>query len=286
MSMRLFLPLALVLPALVLVPASSALAQGKKPPAGAKDPKDPKLAEAKKLFDDGRAAYGLGNYEQAIDLWLKSYELSQKPLIYDSVANAYERLGDPKKARDYLAKWREAAPAEEHEMLDQRLKNLDARIAKDDEREAQRKADEDKARAAARNTGGDVTKPGGDPAPRKMTSPTAGYALLAGGGAVVAIGVVLDVIAFSTRPKADEVCKASPDGSTYCRDTSQGSIGTSNALARVGDISVLVGAVAAGAGLVLVLTHKPKPKDSAPIAAWATPYVAPTSAGATITGRF
>src|SRR4051794_299028 len=77
----------------------SALAQpGKKAPPA----KDPKLAEAKKLFDEGSEAYGNGRYEDAVKAWEKSYELSGKPLIFESIASAYERLGNKKKAREYL----------------------------------------------------------------------------------------------------------------------------------------------------------------------------------------
>src|SRR5262245_16617948 len=61
----------------------------KKPPAA----KDPKLAEAKKLFDQGSEAYADGKYEDAVNLWLKSYDLSGKPLIFESIGNAYERMG-------------------------------------------------------------------------------------------------------------------------------------------------------------------------------------------------
>ena len=55
---------------ITLVAASPALAQpGKKPPpaaAPAAKPPEPKLAEAKKLFEEGAAAYSTGNYELAI----------------------------------------------------------------------------------------------------------------------------------------------------------------------------------------------------------------------------
>jgi tetratricopeptide (TPR) repeat protein len=135
------LALTLLACATVAVPRP-VLAQGKKaPPATA--PKDPKLADAKKLFDEGALAYGRGDYEQAIKLWDQSYALSQQPLILYNLANAWEKLGDFKKTRDNLGKWREAAPPEEREMLDLRLKNLDARIER--EEEAARKAAAEKA---------------------------------------------------------------------------------------------------------------------------------------------
>ena len=43
-------------------------------PAEAK-PADSKIAEAKQLFERGRAKYDLGDYDGAIELWTSSYEL-------------------------------------------------------------------------------------------------------------------------------------------------------------------------------------------------------------------
>src|ERR1700761_6593550 len=117
-----------------LAGAPPALAQPKKPAGKV----DPKLAEAKHLFEEGAAAYAQGSYDAAIRAWELSYDLSQKPLIFESIANAWERLGDAKKAREALAKWRAHAPPEEQELLDARLRNLDARVARDEE--AARKA--------------------------------------------------------------------------------------------------------------------------------------------------
>src|SRR4029079_16607045 len=101
----------------------------------------------KKLFDEASDAYHDGRYEDAVKAWEKSYELSQKPLILESIANASERLGDKKKAREYLARWRAEAPKAEQERLDERIKTLDAAIAAADSAEAARKAEEDKKRA-------------------------------------------------------------------------------------------------------------------------------------------
>ncbi len=100
------LPVVLLACAAALVAAPVALAQPKKPPSKV----DPRLAEAKRLFEEGAAAYATGSYDQAIKSWEKSYEISQKPLIFESIANAWERLGDARKARENLARWRDSAP--------------------------------------------------------------------------------------------------------------------------------------------------------------------------------
>jgi tetratricopeptide (TPR) repeat protein len=256
--------------AAVTCAAPAALAQGKKPPPPSKV--DPKIAEAKKYFDDGAAAYAQGNYDEAIKNWEKSYELSQKPLIFESIANAWERLGDAKKARDYLSKWREAAPAEERDLLDARIKNLDARVQR--EEEAAKKAAADKAqrdaqaKAAAESTRARAWVPG---------------AILAGaGGALVLAGVATDIVAKSKRPSSD-LCKT-VNGKTFCQSTASDAIKSSNTLAVVGDAMWIAGTAAAATGVVLIFVLRPPaPKDAGPPAA---AWLAPAPGGVVLGGSF
>jgi len=252
--------------AFVLAPATPALAQPKKPPAAKPEVKN---NEAKKLFDDGAAAYTQGNYEAAIDAWSKAYEISKKPLIFESIANAYERLGEAKKAREYLSKWRDVAPKDEQDLLDARIKNLDARVVRDEEIETARKTEAEKAkkgeddRERQRKAGGG----GGTSVP--------GVILLGVGGAAVAVGVTLDIIAGIRRPAVDSAC-AVVDGANICKASSRDAITSSNSLALAGDILWIVGAAAAAGGAVLVITHKPSSSSSAvPTATW----IAPAGAG-------
>lgn len=250
--------------AFVLAPAAPALAQSKRPPVAKPDAKN---NEAKKLFDDGAAAYTQGNYEAAIDAWTTAYEISKKPLIFESIANAYERLGEAKKAREYLSKWRDVAPKDEQDLLDARIKNLDARVVRDDEIEAARKAEAEK------------TKRGDDERERQRKSSgggstsVPGVVLLGVGGAAVAVGVTLDIIAGIRRPAADTAC-AVVDGATICKASSRDAITSSNSLALVGDILWIAGAAAVAGGAVLVITHKAS-SSAPPTATW----IAPAGAG-------
>jgi tetratricopeptide (TPR) repeat protein len=262
--------LALVAGAVVCV-APPAFAQAKKPPPAKTDPK---LAEAKKLFDDGAAAYAQGNYEEAVHAWEKAYELSQKPLIFESMANAYERLGNAAKAREYLAKWRAAAPPEEHDLLDARLKNLEARVQR--EEEAARKAAEEKAARDAQEKAEAEAKKANN---KGWLLPGA---ILAGAGGVLAItGVSIDIAAKGKRP-ASSACKAA-NGNTYCLDSAADAIKSSNTLAIVGDALWIGGAAAAAAGVVLIVVLKPKEaKDAGPKTAW----IAPAPGGMALGGTF
>lgn len=267
--------------AILLTPALPALAQPKKP-AGKQDPR---LAEAKKLFEQGAASYTQGNYEAAIDAWQKSYEISKKPLIFESIGNAYERLGDARKAREYLAKWREVAPKEEQDLLDSRIKNLEARVAREDELEKARKAEADKAKALqaeqekARKA--DQEKGSGPSIP--------GVILMGGGGALIAVGVTLDVLAAGRRPDPATACR--PSGSSQiCLASAKDGIESSNRLALVGDILWATGGAAAAVGLVLVITHKSGPakdaKELPKAASWIAPQPMLGGGGLRFEGRF
>ena len=268
------LPVVLVTCAAALLVGGASLdasAQPRKAPPPPTKAADPRTAEAKKLFDDGAAAYAKGSYEDAIHAWEKAFELSQKPLIYESIANAWERLGDARKARDNLAKWRDSAPPEERDLLDARIKNLEARVQREDE--AARKAAEDqaaaeRARVAAANNTARPWLPGA--------------VLVGSGGLLVIAGVVLDVIASGKRPPADS-CKTT-NGQTFCLGSAQDAIGTSNKLAIAGDVLWIAGAAAAAGGAALIIVRRPaaQPDAAPPAAAW----VAPAAGGFVLGGTF
>ena len=257
--------------------APEAFAQPVKKPPPAKA--DPNMIEAKKLFDDGAASYAAGNYEDAIKKWEKAYELSQKPLIYDNLANAWERLGNPRKTRECLAKWRLYAPPEEIDGLDARIKNLDARIARDDEAAAQ---------AAAAQAARDARARAEAEAARKK--PWLAGAVLAGvGGAAVISGVVVDIVAKTKRPDAS-ACKTN-GGQTLCLSTSANAIDTSNRLAIAGDVTWGIGAALIATGVVLVVVRRPRPlpplpSDAAPPPRAPAAYLAPAPGGVMLGGSF
>ena len=250
---------ALAGPALAFTLASApevALAQAKKPPA-----KDPKTAEAKKLFDEGSDAYADGRYEDAVKAWEKSYELSGKPLIFESIGNAYERLGDKKKARDYLSKWRAEAPPAEHEQLDARIKNLDSRIAAAEAAEAERKAQDEKKKAgtdAADKAKKEEAKARDE---ARSTRLVAGIAVGGAGVLAVGAGIVMGAVGAGQRPDPNTVCSESGDR-TLCRASARGAIEGSSTLALAGDITWIAGAVLAATGGVLILTM-PGPAEPA-----------------------
>lgn len=209
-----------------------------------------KKAEAKGHFDRGADLYAQGAYDQALVEWNKAYEISQHPLIFESMANAYERLGRPREAKEALAKWRAEAPPEEHENLDRRLANLDARVKKLEEEEAAAKAEAEKKRAAG--NGAATEEEEGLLGPLGI----AGVVVGAVGVGLVGGGVVVGIVASGQRPDEAAVCRAG-DGGSLCLESAKEDIDASGTLALVSDIMWITGAVATAAGgtmLVLDLT--------------------------------
>lgn len=253
----------------------SPVATNKKKPLSKKDPK---YLEAKRLFEKGEELYSKGDYEKAIESWELSYDLSEADLILESIANAYERLGQVEKARDYLGRWRASAPEDEHAALDARLVKLDQRITKDkaaqQAKDAKEKAAKDaqakrEAEERAARDGGKLFVPG---------------IVIAGVGAGAAItGGVLDILAVRGRPDASAVCAQSADGKLLCRESSRVAIEQSNTFATVGDILLIAGAATAAAGVVLVVVKSGKKKDDTKAAA--TPWFLPGGGGILVGGK-
>lgn len=242
--------------------------------------KDPKYIEAKRLFEKGEEMFAKGDYEKAVESWEMSYDLSGADLILESIANAYERLGQLEKARDYLARWREVAPEAERPDLDSHLAKIDERLAKEKAAQAEKDAKEKAAKdaqakrdaeeRAKREGGGGLFIPG---------------VVIAGVGAAAGItGGVLDIVAYRNRPDATAVCATSPDGKLLCRDSSRDAIEQSNTFATVGDILLFAGTATAAAGVVLVVLKSGAKKDETKAAA--APWFLPGGGGMLVGGKF
>jgi tetratricopeptide (TPR) repeat protein len=239
-------------------------------------PTDPKTAEAKRLFDEGADLYAKGSYDKAIAAWEKSYELSSKPLIFESIANAYERLGQARKAREYLAKWRDVAPPDEHTLLDARLKNLDERVAREDAIEAARAAAEAKRRKEQEAREAQKKED-------QSSASVPGLVLVGAGAGVIAVGVTFGVIASARRPDTSTACVPAGERQV-CSESVRDGISSSTKLAAAGDVLWIVGAGAAAAGTTLILLKELK--KPAATTGMIVPVVSPSGGGISIRYRF
>jgi hypothetical protein len=237
-------PISLLLGLLALAPSlggapESAFAA----PQGDGGPSDAKRAEAKVLFDEGAVLYTQGSYEEALAKWEEAYFLSEEPLIFENMANAYERLGDLEKAREHLLLWREEAPESEHATLDKRLSNLAERIARNERKEDPKVAK--------------PVEPNKKPIPATGSSVSIPGLILTGVGlAAVGGGIAVGVVAAGQRPEESEVC-SELEGRSICLQSSGDDIDTSSTLAAVSDLMWIAGAVTGTVGIVLLLTHEP-----------------------------
>ena len=82
---------------------------------------------AKDLFLNAVSFFETGQYDLAIEAFLKAYEMSEKSIILYNISQVYEKVEDYENAIEYLNKYRMTAGEDERETLSQdaiRLKQL------------------------------------------------------------------------------------------------------------------------------------------------------------------
>ncbi|MBM4376632.1 MAG: hypothetical protein FJ095_16230 [Deltaproteobacteria bacterium] len=246
--------------------------------------------EAKRLFNQAHLAYKNGDYEEAILKWQQSYELSREGLIFESIANAYERLGQSRRALDNLREWRKVAPFREHKTLDSRIERLEQRV-KDDEAQ-QRRKEAELQRAKERDAAAQAQLAGApkvDNASRTSRSTVAmriaGFSLLGVGGTLTIAGVSLAAVGSGGRPDSATACATSSEGQ-LCLATERDAIERSNAMALGGDVGWIVGVATAAAGLTLVIASPASTPSAARDALHVRPLLSPAGVGIGLGGSF
>jgi tetratricopeptide (TPR) repeat protein len=246
--------------------------------------------EAKRLFNQAHLAYRRGDYEEAILKWEQSYELSGEPLIFLSIANAYERLGEAEEALDYLKRWREKAPRREHEELDDRIASLERRVEEKKAEEEERKREEEQriAEEKARQERERKAKLARLREQEEEDSSDVwtilGWSLVGTGGAAVIAGVIMDGVAASQRPSEEEACLQT-DGGLFCRDSLRDDIESSNRLAIAGDATWIIGSLVAASGVVVLLTLPGSEQDGGD-SARLSPWFSRSAGGVAVGGSF
>jgi tetratricopeptide (TPR) repeat protein len=118
---------------------------------------EPSSESAEQLYEDGRKAYRLGRYDEAVKKFERSYELSDQPLLLYNIALSYKRLygiskdvGDLRRSKTVFEEFINVASADsslatEIEDARARLAEIDAEIERAEAAEAARQAQNDKA---------------------------------------------------------------------------------------------------------------------------------------------
>jgi tetratricopeptide (TPR) repeat protein len=212
--------------------------------------------DAKRLFGEGRAAYRRGDYELSIEKWQQSYQLSKEPLIFESIAAAYERLGKLGDALLHLEKWSDKAPRREQKAVGARIQSLRRRIEKIERQDREKREAEARRKSHAK---AERDKKQRDKERQEREAAIApyrliGYGAVGLGGAAVIAGVVMDGVAAGSRPVESEACTRAQNDTLLCRASFADGINRSNTLAIAGDASWIAGAVLVTAGSALLLT--------------------------------
>lgn len=185
------LALSVCLAAETVMPANVALAA---------QPSDEDMARAKELYQEGEGAYRLGDFEAALPKFQEAYKISRLPLMLQNIGLTLKRLGDQ---TDDVESWRKAKSVLENFALEiqkdpelgdlgeveKLLEDLEAKIKKAEDEEAQRLAAEQAA------SGGPYVPVGPDPGEplRKKgkiwlySGIGAGSAFIIGGGIAMAV---------------------------------------------------------------------------------------------------
>ena len=257
--------------------------------------------EAKRLYNQGRLAYREGNYEEAILKWQESYRISGHPLIYTSIANAYERLGKYPQALAALSKYRKAAPRREHKTLDARLESLRDRVEREEREEKKRREERQKRELALKQAEQSREKAKQKRQREKQEARAAtrqrlrwiGWPMAGTGAALVVTGVSLGAVAASRRVDPNEACNQSGNA-LLCSAASADDIRSSNQLATIGDALWISGSVLAVGGASLLFfalrddggEKENKSAASRSIQATVSPYGNSHGAGLMVVGRF
>ena len=217
--------------------ASGAGAQGRAEPSAD--------AEARKLFEQGRAAYQEELFTEAEDAFRAAYEAMpeedpRRSLILANVAQAIERQGG--RDEDALEAWRNFEREARGDAGDgallrasQRIRELEARLARRRQEEPEPVSLElDEADAAAE---GDGRRPH-----------WSGIALTSAGGAMILVGGITGILALTKRSSTLDRCEG-----TQCPEDALADSRRVDKLALSSDVLLWPGLALAAAGAVMMI---------------------------------
>jgi tetratricopeptide (TPR) repeat protein len=232
-------------------------------PAFAQDP------AAKVHYEAGAQHYARGRYTEAISEFEEAYRLSKAAALLYNISQAYERLGDIVKAREYLKRYLDsgAAAADEKVALEDKLRVFDERIAKDEAA---------KANAATQPATQPVGPVEGIDTP--MQFGIWKWVAIGGGGALLLTSAFFAYDGQQQEKKIEEAAESGNEPYTYASAWDRGE--RDDVLAW---ITGGIGVAALGAGVtMLLLENRGSDGESPSGTARVAPLVAPHAAGATV----
>jgi tetratricopeptide (TPR) repeat protein len=169
----------------LLVAAATAVA----PPAAAqRSSRREPARQATARFEEGKQAYDAGEFDRAIELWRKGYELKDDPVFLYNIAQAYRQKGDyPRAIFYYKAYLREDPRARHRDEVEARVSELE-KLVEAQERATEPPPAKDPVPPPREPAPERALEP--DPPPADEPPPTPGRGLKIGGAVTGGLGVV------------------------------------------------------------------------------------------------
>ncbi len=210
-------------------------------------------ARAKELYENGAELYDEGRYDDAVAAWEEAYRLSGRALLLYNIANAQERAGHYVEALEQLNRYRAFATADERDILDRRIRNLEKRIDESGGTPAPTTATPVSTTptttapttTAPVTTAAVTTSTAVEEKPERKGPPLPTYILGGVGVLGLASGAIFGLQATTARTEAEGFCQKT-DEQKICPIEAQDAIARDKTDALIADISLGVG----GAGII------------------------------------
>lgn len=163
--------------------------------------------EARRLYAEGKAEYAQGHYAEAIQLFERSYALSESTALLFNMAQAH-RLAGPAHCADALALYKSYVAAEPNA---ENRKEVDERIAELGQCPSQNAAETPPTGATVDKPATPAVAPRREPPAEPRATSSTGPVLVAGTGtALLVAGGVLYARAWSKHREAEKRCPCYP----------------------------------------------------------------------------
>jgi tetratricopeptide (TPR) repeat protein len=239
-------------------------------------PLDPRTDRARRHFEDGNAAYAAGRYDEALAEFTAGHALVPRPSFLLNLAQTHRKLGQLELAKERYLDFLRTLPD------DSPLRPQIAQIALDIDLELRNRPPGDTRPPEGKSKDLVLTDPFTGPVlpPQAAGGPTAGrtktrvgLVLLAGGAAVMGVGVAFEVLA----KQAGDRLSALEPGDRFDRTTEQ----RGKRYDVLGIAALVTGGLAAGVGTGLLLMGRGEAAEASRLST----YVAPTAGGALLGAR-
>lgn len=222
------------------------------PPVGGSDESD--RSTAKRLAQDGRTLFWKGEYRAAINAFESAYAVVPDPNLLFNISTAYEKLGDEQAALEYLDRYAQDAPEEEHPAIAAKraelLEAADAETAPNDAQLADNAGPADPTVPAPAGATPPAPDPTDDPARAPVMNPL-GWSLAGVSVAALGVGVGLGVSAGQLSREGESAC-ADIGGSLRCPSSAENDLTRARRRALGADIAFGIAAAAGIATLAVI----------------------------------